>query len=261
MLTDTHPHIYISEFDDDRDSVIERSIGAGVDRIMMPNIDVTSAENLLKTAARYPSVCFPLMGLHPTSVGPGYIRELDQVLSILEKGHFYGIGETGMDLYWDTTYAKEQEDAFRQQIRAAGTLNLPLVIHVRNSFSEVISVLEKENDRNLSGIFHCFSGTIEEATRIINAGFYLGIGGVVTYRNSRLPEVLEKTGPERLVLETDSPWLTPVPKRGTRNESSYMVYSAEKVAEIFGMTLEEISGITTANANTIFNLVEDHTYE
>jgi TatD DNase family protein len=254
MLTDTHSHIYIREFDDDRDSVIDRSVGAGVVRIMMPNIDVASAESLLKTAARYPSVCFPLIGLHPSSVGPGYRGDLAQVLSILEKGSFYGIGETGIDLYWNTTCAKEQEDAFRQQIRAAGTLNLPLVIHVRKSFTEVMSVLEKEHDGNLSGIFHCFSGTVEEATRIINAGFYLGIGGVVTYRNSNLPEVLEKTGPERLVLETDAPWLTPVPRRGTRNESSYMVYTAEKVADIFGMTLEEISGITTANANTIFNL-------
>lgn len=255
MLTDTHSHIYIREFDDDRDSVIERSIGAGVNRIMMPNIDVASAENLLKTAARYPSVCYPMMGLHPSSVGPEYSRELDKIFSILEKGRFFGIGETGIDLYWDTTYAKEQEDAFRQQIRAAGMYDMPLVIHVRNSFSEVMTVLEKEQDGNLCGIFHCFSGTIEEASRIVAAGFYLGIGGVVTYKNSILPEVLEKTGPERLVLETDAPWLTPVPKRGNRNESSYMVYTAEKVAEIFGMTLEEISGITTANADKIFNLV------
>lgn len=254
MLTDTHSHIYIGEFDDDRDSVIERSIGAGVGRIIMPNIDAASAENLLRTAERYPSVCFPLMGLHPSSVGPGYRGELDQVFSILEKGHFYGVGETGIDLYWDTTYTREQEDAFRQQIRAAGALNLPLVIHVRNSFPEVMSVLEKEQDGNLCGIFHCFSGTVEEASRIVAAGFYLGIGGVVTYRNSMLPEVLEKTGPGRVVLETDAPWLSPVPRRGTRNESSYMVYTAEKIAEIFGMTLEEISGITNTNANTIFNL-------
>lgn len=252
MLADTHSHIYTADFADDRDTVIGNAIAAGVGMIFMPNIDAASAAGLLATAEKYPAVCFPLMGLHPSSVDAGYIRELDAIFEMFTRNRFYGVGETGIDLYWNTTWAREQEEAFRQQVRFARRIKLPVIIHVRNSFREVWSVIEKEQDGTLTGIFHCFSGTAEEAAIITAAGFYLGIGGVVTYRNSRLAEVLEQTGPEKLVLETDAPWLSPVPRRGMRNESSYLVYTAAKVAEVFGMNPVDVAALTTANALKVF---------
>jgi TatD DNase family protein len=256
MLVDTHAHIYTVDFDDDRDNIIGKAIANGIGKIFMPNIDAGTVKNLLEAEGKYPSVCFPLMGLHPNSVGPDYIRDLDIIFGWFTKHNFYGVGEIGIDLYWDTTFSIQQEDAFRQQLRLARFMKHPVVIHMRNSFREVISALEKEQDGSLHGIFHCFSGTKDEADKIIETGFSLGIGGVVTYRNSLLPDVLKETDLNNLVLETDAPWLSPVPKRGRRNESSYLIYTAMKLAEIYNMTLEEVSTVTSRNALKLFNFEE-----
>lgn len=254
MLIDTHAHLYTGDFSDDREAVLDRALKAGVGSVIMPNIDSGSAEEMLKLSRACPGICYPLMGLHPSSVGENVNRELDLVEEWLTKEKFYGIGEVGIDLYWDKTFLVQQEEAFRHQLRLARTMKLPVVIHVRESFHEVWSILEKEQDGSLSGIFHCFSGNAEEARKVIDAGFYLGIGGVVTFKNNSLAGVLEITGPDRVVLETDAPWLSPVPHRGKRNEPGYLVHVADRVASIFGISRENIGEVTTANARRIFNI-------
>ncbi len=254
MLIDTHAHIYTEEFSGDREEVIARALAAGVGGIVMPNIDAGSVDSLLEVAYAHPRLCYPLMGLHPSSVGEDYGRELDLVTGRLSKDRYYGIGEIGIDLYWDKTFITEQEDAFRQQLRMARALKLPVVIHVRESFREVYAILEKEQDGTLTGIFHCFSGSAADAAKVMDAGFYLGIGGVVTYKNNLLVEVLNKTGPGRVVLETDAPWLTPVPHRGKRNEPGYLAYIADRLASLFGLSRTEIDEITTANARAVFKI-------
>ena len=254
MLIDTHAHLYAGDFSDDREAVLDRALKAGVGSVIMPNIDSGSAEEMLKLSRACPGICYPLMGLHPSSVGENVNRELDLVEEWLTKEKFYGIGEVGIDLYWDKTFLVQQEEAFRHQLRLARTMKLPVVIHVRESFHEVWSILEKEQDGSLSGIFHCFSGNAEEARKVIDAGFYLGIGGVVTFKNNSLAGVLEITGPDRVVLETDAPWLSPVPHRGKRNEPGYLVHVADRVASIFCISRENIAEFTTANARRIFNI-------
>jgi TatD DNase family protein len=254
MFIDSHSHIYSEEFNDDRDEAIRHAIDAGVQKIILPNIDYTSIESMLELSNKYPENCFPLIGLHPTSVNETYKEELETVESHLGKAEFFGIGEIGIDLYWDKTFIKEQEEVFRQQLRWAKNMKLPVVIHVRNSFNEVFSILEKEMDGNLTGIFHCFSGGINEAKRIISLGFKLGIGGVVTYKNSHLPETLKQIDLNHLVLETDSPYLAPVPFRGKRNESSYLVLIAQKVAEIYNTRVEEVGKITSENVVNLFGI-------
>ncbi len=223
----------------------------------MPNIDSSSVKDMLDTAVNFPGICFPMIGLHPTSVREDYKRELDSISEWAENYDFAGIGETGIDLYWDSTFRMQQEDSFRQHLRLARSMKLPVVIHVRNSFREVISILEQEQEGSLTGIFHCFSGTGEEAARITATGFHLGIGGVVTFQNSRLPKILETVDLMNIVLETDSPYLSPVPHRGKRNESSYLVYIAEKLAGIYGLETEEIAAVTTANSLRIFHTSEE----
>ncbi len=254
MLIDTHAHLYTGDFSDDREAVLDRALKAGVGSVIMPNIDSGSAEEMLKLSRACPGICYPLMGLHPSSVGENVNRELDLVEEWLTKEKFYGIGEVGIDLYWDKTFLVQQEEAFRHQLRLARTMKLPVVIHVRESFHEVWSILEKEQDGSLSGIFHCFSGNAEEARKVIDAGFYLGIGGVVTFKNNSLAGVLEITGTDRVVLETDAPWLSPVPHRGKRNEPGYLVHVADRVASIFGISRENIGEVTTANARRIFKI-------
>jgi TatD DNase family protein len=254
MLIDTHAHIYTDNFSNDRDVIIATAVRNGIGKIMMPNIDSESIPEMLKVSEQYPDICYPVMGLHPTSVNMNYLQELDNVGEWLSKRSFYAIGETGIDLYWDRKWQSQQEDAFRQQLRMARSFRLPVIIHVRNSFQEVYSILEKEQDGLLTGIFHCFSGTKSEADKIVDIGFYLGIGGTVTYKNSFLPEVLKDMDIRNIVLETDAPWLSPVPKRGMRNESGFMIYTAQKVAEIYGLTTEEVSKITTMNATELFKL-------
>lgn len=254
MLIDTHAHLYTGDFSDDREAVLDRALKAGVGLVIMPNIDSGSAEEMLKLSRACPGICYPLMGLHPSSVGKDVNMELELVEEWLTKEKFYGIGEVGIDLYWDKTFLVQQEEAFRHQLRLARTMKLPVVIHVRESFHEVWSILEKEQDGSLTGIFHCFSGNAEEARKVIDAGFYLGIGGVVTFKNNSLAGVLEITGPDRVVLETDAPWLSPVPHRGKRNEPGYLVHVADRVASIFGISRENVAEVTTANARRIFNI-------
>lgn len=254
MLIDTHSHIYLEDFSHDLDDVVQNAYNNNIKKIILPNINSGSVKRLLDLADSYPHLCFPLMGLHPTSVSADYKDELEAVEYWLEKRKFYGIGEIGIDLYWDKTFIKEQTDAFRHQIKLAKSLQLPVVIHLRNSFEEVYKVVKEEQDGNLKGIFHCFSGNEKEAKKVVDLGFLLGIGGVVTFKNSELDQVVTTLDLSNLVLETDAPYLAPVPKRGRRNESSYLVYVAQKVAEIFDIPVEKVAEITTTNAREIFGI-------
>ncbi len=254
MLIDTHAHLYADDFNDDRDNVIRKALEAGVKKIVLPNIDSGSIEGMMSLARQYPGTCFPLMGLHPTSVGEDYKEKLKAVESWLDKEKFYGIGETGIDLYWDKTWSSEQADSFRRHISIARNMNLPVVIHVRNSFNEVYAIVKEEQDGNLRGVFHCFSGSAEEAKKVADCGFLLGIGGVVTFRNSNLSTILPAVDLQNIVLETDSPYLAPVPHRGRRNESAYLTKIVDKMAEIYRMSNEEIARVTTENAEMLFGI-------
>jgi TatD DNase family protein len=253
-LTDTHCHIYLPEFNTDRDSAMQQAFEAGVSRIFLPNVDTTTAAGLLALSDRYPDHCFPMMGLHPTSVNGGFESELEQILSMLDSRKFYGIGEIGIDLYWDTTYREQQEEAFRIQLGWASQRKLPVVIHTRSSHDETVSIIKKSGLLNMTGIFHCFSGTVDQAKEITEMGFHLGIGGVSTFKNSNLSEVLPHIDTRWIVLETDSPYLAPVPFRGKRNEPSYLRNIAAKVAGIYGISLEEICQITTLNSKNLFGI-------
>lgn len=254
MLIDTHSHIYLEDFLNDVDEVIQKAYNNDVKKIVLPNIDSGSVKRLNDLSDAYPYLCYPLMGLHPTSVGPDYKEELQAVEYWLEKRKYFGIGEIGIDLYWDRTYIKEQQEAFRHQIKLAKSKHVPVVIHLRNSFNEVYKIVNEEQDGSLKGIFHCFSGGKHESQKIIDLGFLLGIGGVISFKNSNLNQVVEKIELKHLVLETDSPYLSPVPKRGRRNESSYLVYIAQKVAGIYGISVEQVAEITTANARNLFGI-------
>jgi TatD DNase family protein len=253
-LTDTHCHIYLPEFEDDRNLAMQRAFEAGVSRIFLPNVDQSTTLNLLGLAAQYPLNCFPMMGLHPTSVTIGFEKELDQAAVLLDQYHFYGIGEVGIDLYWDKTYQVQQEEAFRIQLGWASGRNLPVIIHTRNSHTETVDIIEKSGLINLTGIFHCFSGTLDQAREITGMGFHLGIGGVSTYKNSGLDQVLPHIDPKWIVLETDAPYLAPVPFRGKRNEPAFLVHTATRVANIYGMTLEELGNLTTLNSSHLFRI-------
>lgn len=254
MLIDTHSHIYSEDFNTDIDEVVQNAYNNDIKKIVLPNIDSGTIKRLVDLSISYPHICYPLMGLHPTSVATDYKEELKAVEYWLDKHKFYGIGEIGIDLYWDSTYKKEQEDAFRYQIKLAKSLQLPIVIHLRNSFNEVYEIVKEEQDGSLKGIFHCFSGNEDEAGKIIDLGFLLGIGGVLTFKNSSLSEVIKKIDLKHLVLETDAPYLTPVPKRGRRNESSFLVYIAQKLAETFQIPVEKVAKITTSNARELFGI-------
>ncbi len=254
MLIDTHSHIYSEDFNDDIEEVLQNAYNNDVKKIVLPNIDSGTIKRLLDLSNSYPHVCYPLMGLHPTSVSGDYKEELAVVEYWLDKHKFHGIGEIGIDLYWDRTYIEEQKEVFRYQIKLAKNRNLPIVIHVRDSFNEVYQIVNEEQDGSLSGVFHCFTGDNAEAQKIIDLGFLLGIGGVVTYKNSSLGQVLQNVDVNKLVLETDAPYLAPDPKRGRRNESAYLVYVAQKVSEIYQLSIKEIAEITTANARKLFGI-------
>lgn len=254
MLIDTHAHIYSEDFIHDVDEVLQRAYDNDVKKVILPNIDSGSVKRLLDLADTYPHLCYPLMGLHPTSVAADYREELEAVEYWLGKRKFYGIGEIGIDLYWDRTFLNEQQDAFRYQIKLAKSYQLPIIIHVRDSFDEVYSIVKEEQDGNLKGIFHCFSGTEVEAKKITDQGFLLGIGGVVTFKNSDLAEVIQKVSLQNIVIETDAPYLTPVPKRGKRNESAYLVYVAQALAKIFDVSVNEVAEITSENARSLFGI-------
>ncbi len=254
MLIDTHSHIYSEDFVNDIDEVIQRAYDNDIKKIVMPNIDSGSVKRLFDLSESYPHLCFPLLGLHPTSVSEDYNEELQAVEYWMDKRNFYGIGEIGIDLYWDRTYLKQQQDAFRYQVQLAKSKELPIVIHVRNSFNEVYEIVKEEQDGQLKGIFHCFTGNKQEAQKVVDIGFKLGVGGVVTFKNSNLGEVLQSIDIKNIVLETDAPYLSPVPKRGSRNETAYLVYVAQKVAEVYNISVDEVAEITTFNARNLFGI-------
>ena len=251
MFIDTHAHIYSEEFKDDFEDMLSKAKLAGVTDIYMPNIDSSSITCMLDIATKHPE-CHPMIGLHPCYVKENYDEELKIVEKKLEEFKFAGIGEIGIDLYWDTTFAKEQELVFRHQIALAMHAGLPFVIHSRESLDLTIEIVSEMQDGNLTGIFHCFNGNIMQAQRIIDIGFYMGIGGVITYKNAGVDKVVSEIPLEYLVLETDSSYLSPVPYRGKRNECAYIRTIAEKMAEIKQLTIEEIGSVTTFNAKKLF---------
>lgn len=254
ILIDTHCHLYSEEFAADIDKVIERAGKQGVEKFYLPAIDSSATEAMLGLENRFPGKCIAMMGLHPCYVKDNYKDELKLVGEWLAKRQFAAIGEIGLDQYWDKTHIKQQEEAFRTQIEWSLQYGLPIVIHTRNAMQETISIVKEYVPGGVRGIFHCFGGSREEAQQIIDAGFYLGIGGVVTYPKSGLSETLQHVSLEHLVLETDAPYLTPIPFRGKRNESSYLQYVIEKIAEIKNVPLEEVAAATTANAQKIFGV-------
>lgn len=255
ILTDTHAHLYSEKFGDDRDDMIARAVAAGVSRLFLPNIDQESIAPMLSLSKKFPQHCFPMMGLHPCSVDGKFGQELAIVEHWLAKEQFCAVGEIGIDLYWDKTYADQQKEAFRLQIRMAKKHGLAIVIHSRNAFRECIEIVKEEHDGKLRGIFHCFADGIAEAEEVIALGnFKLGIGGVLTYKNSGLDKVVEHVALEHLVLETDAPYLPPVPHRGKRNESAYLRLVAEKLAELKHISIEEVAAVTTANSKFLFGI-------
>lgn len=251
-LVDTHTHLYLDNFKKDISAIIERARSYGVNRFYLPGIDSSEIQNMLELEQLYPGACIPMMGLHPCSVKENWRGELDIVEEWLHKKDFVAIGEIGLDFYWDKTFTDQQFDAFRIQMQWALDRDLPISIHTRNAMQETIDTVKPFADKGLRGIFHCFSGDEAAARQIIAMGFYLGIGGVVTYKNAGLAEALVNIPLENMVLETDAPYLTPVPFRGKRNESSYLQYIAEKLAEVKNTNVEEVAAITTANAQKIF---------
>lgn len=254
ILIDTHTHLYLNAFDDDREAMVKRAMAAGVKYMFLPNIDHASVKGMQALCDQFPENCFPMMGLHPTSVKENFRDELAKVESLMKEHTFYGVGETGIDLYWDKTFYREQVEAFNFQIDLALEYDLPLVIHARESFTEIFRVLENRNIDGLRGVFHCFTGNTEEAKRAIGLGFLLGIGGVLTYKKSGLDEVISEIGTDHLILETDAPFLPPVPHRGKRNESAYVLLVAQKLSEILNRPLAEVASITTQNAASLFSL-------
>jgi TatD DNase family protein len=253
ILTDTHTHLYSEQFNEDRTAMVQRAINNGITRLFLPNIDSSSVEGMLALQQQFPENCFAMMGLHPTSVGENYLEELKNIEIRLNQQQFCAIGEIGIDLYWDKSFLKQQQDAFRTQINWAKERKLPFVIHCRDSFNEIFEILDELNDENMRGVFHCFTGNLAQATKVIEyGGFKLGIGGVVTFKNSGLEEVLRNIDLSNLVLETDSPYLAPVPYRGKRNESSYIVSVAEKLSDIYQIPIEKIAEITTQNSVEVF---------
>jgi TatD DNase family protein len=253
-LIDTHSHIYSKEFNGDIQEIIEKSKEAGVEKILLPNIDSESIEPMHSLEKMFPGYCIPMMGLHPTSVKENYKEELELCKNWLESKKYCAVGEIGIDLYWDKTFVKEQQIAFDTQINWALEYNLPIVIHSRESFNEIFEILENYKGSPLKGVFHSFSGNIDQANKAIELGFLLGINGIVTFKNSGLDKTVAQVPLEKLMLETDAPYLAPVPKRGKRNESSYVRYTANKIAEIYQTEFSNVAEITSRNARNLFNL-------
>ncbi|MBN2616215.1 MAG: TatD family hydrolase [Bacteroidales bacterium] len=252
-FTDTHTHLYVEEFDDDRNQVIQQAVNNGVTKMLLPNIDGASLEAMHNLVSAFPENCFPMMGLHPTSVNEDFEKELTLVESELKKNSLYiGVGEIGTDLYWDETYREEQTEAFRRQLQLAKKYRLPVSIHTRNSFALTLKLVQEELTDDLKGVFHCFTGTESEAKMIMDTGFKMGIGGIVTFKNSGLDKVVAQLPLDQLVLETDAPYLTPVPYRGKRNQSAYLIYVAEKLATVQNKSLEEVAETTTNTVNQLF---------
>ena len=253
-IIDTHTHLYLKQFNEDIDLVIKRSKEIGVNKFIFPAIDSSHFDSMHILKNKYPDNIYLMSGLHPTDVKENYKNELDFVVDSLKTYDYVAIGEIGIDLYWDKSFLNEQVEAFTFQIRLAIKHDLPIVIHCREAFNEIFEILDKENCEKLRGVFHCFTGKLEQAKRAIDLGFVLGIGGVVTFKNGGIDKFLNQIDLKYIVLETDSPYLAPVPYRGKRNESSYIMYVVEKLSEIYGLTKEEIAEITTKNTEKVFAL-------
>ena len=254
IITDTHTHLYSDQFDGDRSEVIQRAIDNGVNRFFIPAIDSEYTQSMLDLEASFPENIFLMTGLHPTHVKENVEEELALIKQWLDKRTFYAIGEIGIDLYWDKTYLKHQQYAFRTQIQWAKERKMPINIHCRNAFDEVFEILEEEKGKDLFGIFHCFTGNLEQAKQAVSCGMKLGIGGVVTFKNGKIDKFLNEIPLSEIVLETDAPYLAPTPFRGKRNESSYLINVIEKLVGIYGVTPEEIASITTQNSKDIFGI-------
>lgn len=254
LLTDTHTHLYYETEEEKQALLFQRCFENNVKRLFLPNVDVSSIAKIDDLVHKYPDHCFAMSGLHPCDVKEGYTGVLEEIYKSIAGRKIYAIGEIGIDLYWDKSTLEIQQAAFREQIKWAKAMNLPIVIHCREAFAEVFEILEQEKGAQLRGILHCFTGNLEQARKTIELGFYLGIGGVVTYKKAGLDEVLSHISLEHLVLETDSPYLAPVPFRGKPNESSYLVHIAQKVADIYHISIEEVAEVTTANSVKIFNV-------
>lgn len=251
---DTHAHLYVKEFEKDIDEVIERLQQEKIEKVLLPNIDKGSIADLYRLVDKNPNLFIPMMGLHPCAVKEDYLTELNEIEAHFFRQDFKSVGEIGLDYYWDTQHKQLQIDAFITQIQWAKEKKVPIAVHCRESFNDILDTLEKQHDNQLKGVLHCFTGNIEQANRLIDMGFYLGIGGVVTYKNSGLAATLAEIDPKHLVLETDAPYLSPVPKRGKRNESAYIRYVAEKLCDVYQLPLHEIAAITTENAYRLFSL-------
>jgi TatD DNase family protein len=254
VLVDTHTHLYLDEYKNDIQEVINSALQNSIDYFFLPNIDSTTIDKMNALCRDYPGKMFPMIGLHPTSVKDDYMQELSIVRHELLSNKYYGIGEIGVDLHWDKSFHKEQEFVLRYQLELAKEFNLPVAIHTRSSFEEAIDIVREVKDDNLKGVFHCFGGSYQQAIDIIDMGFLLGIGGVVTFKNSGLDKVIDHIGLEHIILESDSPYLTPSPYRGMRNESAYLTLIAEKIAELKGVSIEEVARITTQNALELFKI-------
>ncbi len=254
QFIDTHTHIYSEEFDSDREEIVNKAFDNSVYRMLLPNIDEKSIEPMHNLCNAFPNSIFPMMGLHPTSVGEDYQEVLARIKPLLDKRKYIAIGEIGIDLYWDKTFADQQKEALLQQFQWAVDYKLPVVIHSRDSLKEIIACIDEFNNPKLHGVFHCFTGTEDDAMSIISRGFLLGLGGVLTFKNSGLREQIKNIDMQYLILETDSPYLTPTPHRGKRNESSYITLIAQVLAHTKGISIEEVANITTNNANQLFNL-------
>lgn len=254
MIIDTHAHVYLEDFDEDADMIVARAKQEDIDQILLPNIDMSSVERLLHLSEQHPSLYKPMIGLHPCYVKEDYATQLQNLEEYLNRKDIVAIGEIGIDLYWDKTFAQEQEEAFRTQIEWSKERNLPIVIHSRESLDLTISIVEEMQDGNLKGVFHCFNGSVEQAQKIMSIGFYMGIGGVVTFKNAGVDKTVAKLPMDALVVETDAPYLSPVPHRGSRNEPSYVSKVVDKIAELKNMDREEVCNITTSNAKKLFSI-------
>lgn len=254
MITDTHTHLYSSQFKEDQAAMIQRAKDAGVSRFFIPAIDSSYTESMIKLEKNFPKDVFLMMGLHPTSVKENYLEELAHVKEWIDKKKFFAIGEIGIDLYWDSSFLAQQQEAFRTQIKWAKEKNLPIVIHCRDAFDEIFEILELEKGANLRGIFHCFTGTKEQAEKAINYNMKLGIGGVATFKNGKIDRFLNEINLKHIVLETDAPYLAPTPFRGKRNESAYITNIIDKLVEIYKVPFEEIVATTTQNSKAVFGI-------
>jgi len=254
MITDTHTHLYSSQFDKDQAAMMQRAKDAGVSRFFVPAIDSSYTESMMKLEKAFPTEVFLMMGLHPTSVKANYLEELAHVKEWIDKKKFFALGEIGIDLYWDKKFLTQQQEAFRTQIKWAKEKNLPIVIHCRDAFDEIFEILELEKGESLRGIFHCFTGTKEQALKAISYNMKLGIGGVATFKNGMIDKFLNEINIAHIVLETDAPYLAPTPYRGKRNESAYITNVVDKLVDIYGLSFKEVAEITTQNSKDIFRI-------